>query len=115
MGLGKWWITHGLGSPGSVAKSMARAYSRIKTAYPTASKNELFLATLRTRYTEVEISDATANKMVKDSEGCLAKMTLQVVMAEIPAATGAMLNAPQVYAKMVDVIEEVTAKFAPGA
>ena len=115
MGLGRWWITHGPGSPGSVAKTMANSYRRIKAVYPTVSQDELLLATLRTRYTEVEISDATANKMVKDSEGCLAKMTLQVVKAEIPAATGAMLNAPQVYAKMVDVIEEVTAKFAPEA
>jgi len=81
-----------------------------------ASKDELFLATLRSRYmSETEIDNNTANRMVKDAKGCLAKLTLQVVMAEIPAATGAMFNAPQVYAEMVNVIEEVTARFAPGA
>ena len=115
MGLGKWWITHGPGSPGSVAKAMARSYTRMKAAYPTSSQDELLFATLRNRYSEGEIDNATANKMVKDSKGLLAKFTCQVIMLEIPAATSAMLNAPDVYYKMLGVIDEVTDKFAPGA
>jgi len=115
MGLGKWWITHGPGSPGSVAKAMAMAYSRLKAYYPTASQDELLLATLRSRYSEGEIDNATANKIVKDSKGRLAELTYQVIILEIPAATGAMVNAPNAYLMMRDVINEVTAKFAPGA
>jgi len=115
MGLGRWWITHGLGSPGSVAKAMARSYSRLKAAYPMASQDELLLMTLRTRYSEAEIDNVTAHEMVKRSRRRLAKLTLEVIMLEIPAATGAMLNAPDVYYNMVDVVEEVTGKFAPGA
>ena len=116
MGLGKWWITHGPGSPGSVAKAMAMAYSRLlKAYYSTTSQDELLLATLRSRYSEREIDNATAHKMVKDSKGRLSKLTYQVIIREIPAASGAMLNAPDVYAKMLEVIDEVTAKFAPGA
>lgn len=113
MGLGKWWITHGPGSPGSVAKAMAMAYSRLKAYYPTASQDELLLATLRSRYSEGEIDNATANKIVKDSKGRLAELTYQVIILEIPAASGAMLNAPDVYGKMLEVIDEVTAKFTP--
>jgi hypothetical protein len=115
MGLGKWWITHGPGSPGSVAKAMARAYSSMKAANPSTPKDELLLITLRTRYSESEINDATANEIVKDCEGRLAHLTLKVIMHEIPAATGAMLNAPLVYFEMLNVIQEVTARFAPGA
>lgn len=115
MGLRKWWITHGPGSPGSVAKAMAMAYSRLKTASPSLSKDALLLATLRSRYSAGEIDNATANKMVKDSKGRLAQLTNQVISLEIPAATGAMLNAPNVYLKMLEVVNEVTAKFAPRA
>jgi hypothetical protein len=114
--VGRWWITHGPGSPGSVAKSMARAYSRIRAMYSKASKDELLMMTLCSRYAVVrKIDDITANQMVKDSEGRLAKLTLHVIRREIPTATSAMLNAPDVYLEMLDVIEEVTAKFAPGA
>ena len=135
MGLGRWWITHGPGSPGSVAKAMANSYRRIKAAYQTASQagaeieritgcrlkdpivsqDELLLATLRCRYSQQEIDDNTANRMVKDSDGHLSQLTLQIIMLEIPAATGAMMNAPQVYTDMIDVVMEVTSKFAPGA
>lgn len=115
MGLGRWWITHGPGSPGSVAKAMARAYSTMKATYPTASKDELLLITLRTRYSESEIDNDTADTMSKDSEGRLVQLTLQVIMRENPAATGAMMNAPDVYAEMLSVVQEVTARLAPGA
>ncbi len=50
--------------------------------------------------------------MVKDSGGRLAKLSLQVVMLENPAARNALLSYPQIYAMMVEVIEDVTTKFA---
>lgn len=115
MGLGRWWITHGLGSPGSVAKAMAKAYSRLRVAYPAAANAHLLFLTLRSRYTEFEIDDATVTKMIEESEGSLAKLTLMVIHREIPAATGAMCNAPSVYLEMLDVVSEVTQKYAPGA
>lgn len=111
----RWWMTHGIGSVGSVAKSMAKAYSRAKVAYPTASQDEILFVTLRSRYTVVGINNLTAAElagMVKNSEGRLAALSLQVMMLENPAAKDALLFYPQIYAMMVDVIEEVTAKFA---
>jgi len=66
MSLARWWITHG---PGSVAKAMATAYSRIRAAYPSASNVHLLLSTLRTRYSEREIDPATASRMVEECWG----------------------------------------------
>jgi len=115
LGLERWWMTHGIGSAGSVAKSMAKAYSRAKVAYPTASQDEILFVTLRSRYTVVGINNLTADDMVgmvENSGGRLAALSLQVMMLENPAAKDALLFYPQIYAMMVDVIEEVTAKFA---
>jgi NADPH:quinone reductase-like Zn-dependent oxidoreductase len=115
IGLERWWMTHGIGSVGSVAKSMAKAYNRAKVAYPTASQDEILFITLKSRYTVFEIKNLTEDDMVdmvKDSGGRLAELSLQVVMLENPAARNALLFHPQIYAMMVEVIEEVTAKFA---
>jgi len=115
LGLERWWMTHGIGSVGSVAKSMAKVYNQVKAACPTASQDEILLTTLMSRYSVIGIKNLTTNDMVdmiKDSGGQLATLSLQVVMLENPAAKDALLFFPQTYAMMVDVIEEVTAKFA---
>jgi len=39
----------------------------------------------------------------------------QVIILEIPAATGAMVNAPSAYHQMLGVVQNVTVRFAPGA
>lgn len=108
-------MTHGPGSAGSIAKVMAKVYSRIKVAYPESSKGELLFMTLRSRYSETRLDDASAIEMVRLSEGYLATLTLQVVLFEIPAARGAMSHAPEVYAEMLEILKEVTAEFAPGS
>lgn len=115
MGLGRWWMTHGPGSAGSIAKAMAKAYSRIKAAYPGSSKGELLFMTLRSCYSETQLDDGTAIEIVRMSEGYLAALTLQVVLFENPAARGARLQAPEVYAEMLEILKEVTAEFAPGS
>jgi hypothetical protein len=61
------------------------------------------------------MDEATITKMVDECEGSLTKLTLEVIHREISAATGAMLNAPSVYLEMLDVVSEVTQKYAPGA
>jgi len=111
LGLERWWMTHGIGSVGSVAKSMAKAYNQAKAAYPTASQDEILFVALKSRYTVVGINNLTEDDMVgmvKDSGGRLAKLSLQVVMLENPAARNALLSYPQIYAMMVEVIEDVT-------
>jgi hypothetical protein len=115
MGLGRWWITHGPGSPGSVAKAMARAYDRIRTAYPSASKVEVLAATLRSRYSDRELDNDALNRIVNECGGSLSRLTLAVIHREIRAATGAMYHAPSAYMEMVSVVHEVTQTYAPGA
>jgi hypothetical protein len=61
------------------------------------------------------MDDATITKMVDECKGSLVELTLIVIHREISAATGAMLNAPSVYSEMLDVINEVTQKYAPRA
>ena len=94
---------------------MAQAYSRTKAAYPESSKDELLFMTLRSRYSETRVDDASAIEMVRLSEGYLAALTLQVVLFENPAARGAMFQAPEVYAEMLEILKEVTAEYAPGS
>ena len=115
LGLARWCMTHGMGSVGSIAKSMAKAYNRAKEAYPTASQDELLFVTLKSRYTVFGIKNLTEDdmiSMVNNSGGSLAKLSIQVVMLENPAASNALLSFPQTYSMMVEVIEEVTTKFA---
>jgi hypothetical protein len=45
----------------------------------------------------------------------LAKLTVQVIEIENPTARGVMFKAPDIYFEMLDVINEVTAQYAPGA
>ena len=113
MGLGRWWITHGPGSPGSVAKVMARSYTRIKNAYPAMAQSDLLFMTLRTRYSEYKLDETAVVRMIEESQGKLANLIVQVIHLEIPAATGAMINAPSVYLEMLDVVDEVVSRYAP--
>jgi hypothetical protein len=115
MGLGRWWITHGPGSPGSTAKAMAITYSRIRAAYPNATKTDVLLTTIRARYSESEIDEDTVLGMIKRSKGKLANLTQEIVLLENSAAIGAMINAPDVFGEMLNVIIEVTERYAPGA
>lgn len=112
MGFGKWLMIHGPGSVGSVAKAMAKAYTAIKTQCPESTRDELLLMTLRTRYSEAQLNNATALEMVKNSQGRLFALTLQVIHMENSFAQKTMLNAPDIYMEMIKVVEEVTNKFA---
>ena len=115
MGLGKWWMTYGPGSPGSVAKRMAVSYSLLKRGAAGASHDDLLLMTLRARYNAAEIPDHAAAQMVAASEGQLAKLTLQVLQLENPRVSMAAMRAPTVYEEVIEIIRDVTARHAPGA
>lgn len=115
MGLGRWWLTHGPGSPGSIAKAMARAYRVSKSLHPQASQDELLLRTLRTRYSKSQMDDDVATGLVRSAEGKLAALTLAIIELEIPGKVEATrINAPEVYAEMISVVNEVIAKYALG-
>lgn len=50
VGVGKWWLKYGPGSPGSVAKAMVGAYRSIRTREPGLAQNQLLATTLESRY-----------------------------------------------------------------
>jgi hypothetical protein len=97
------------------AKTMAKAYSRIEMACIQASQQDLLLMTLRTRFPQTD--DETLIQMLGVSEGSLGTLTVLVVHNEFPAwkVEGAMRNAPEIYAEMIEVVYEVTPEYAPGA
>ena len=115
MGIGRWWMKHGPGSIGSVAKRMAIAFSTLQKAKPNLDKESLLLATLRTRYKGSTIDDSLAAEMISVAQGSLATLTIQIIHLENPHAAGAQLRAPEVYAEMLDIVGEVTEEYAPGA
>ena len=115
MGLGRWWMTHGPGSVGSIAKRMAISYSLLRRKLEGASHEELLWHVLRTRYNVVEIPDDEAARMVAAANGHLADLTLQVIKLENPHASTVALRAPAVHMEMLSIVREVTEKHAPGA
>jgi hypothetical protein len=107
-------MVHGPGSPGSVAKTMATIYMHFKTQFPHSSKREWLLFTLKSRY-PTELSPEIITEILDNSNESLANLTIQVVLLENPRAREAMVNAHSVYIQMIDIVETITKKYAPGA
>jgi len=111
MGFGKWWLTHGPGSPGSIARAMAKSYLILKNAYPNAPEKDLLHATLMNRYAiSGGLDQTTAQKMVEAAEGSLSKLTIQVWHNEVPKSLNAAIYATEVYMESIQVIENEISK-----
>lgn len=114
MGLGEWWLTHGPGSPGSIARAMAKAYVNLKRANPGASRDELLRLTLMSRYVmSGGLDESRATAMLESAGGRLGKLTILVWLMEVPQAMDSLSNAPDVYSLSVQIIEKETARIAP--
>lgn len=118
MGFYKWMATHGPGSVGATAKAMAMTFIKLKGIYPQATKDELLLLTLRQRYSEIELDNAKAERMINESNGNLADLTLQVALLENPLVRDPfspkmLIEDPETYYLMIEVIEEVIIKYLP--
>ncbi len=50
MGIGKWWLKHGPGSPGSMARAMVTSYRSIQARMPNLTRTQLLAETLESRY-----------------------------------------------------------------
>lgn len=116
MGLGKWWLKHGPGSPGSIAKAMVRNFLTIKSQYSSASHEQLLTLTLQERINAERLlgiqplSKEEIMGIVDESEGDIKKLILLVVHRENPEADNTLKNFPDLYQNMVDVIDEVVNK-----
>lgn len=119
MGLGKFWIKHGPGSVGSIAKTVAKDFMRWKQELPEASKDELLRNTLLTRVAShsllglMPMSEDEQEDVLKNSDGKLTKLIQAIVHNENPAASETLMTAPQVYRTMLQVINEIVHKYAP--
>lgn len=120
MGLKKWILTYGPGSPGSVAKAMAKTYNNIKKSCPNASERQLLEMVLKSRidsnvlwgYSPMSLQQIS----IKDVKN-LADLTWKVELAEDQDGTINSLfldnSGWETIGLIRDVIEEVTKKYAP--
>ncbi len=121
MGLGKFWIKHGPGSPGQTAKAISKNFMRLKSEIPDASKEQLLLLTLMNRmnaYKKHGLNTFSEEEIIEIIQQCNGKLWLLVkiiVLKENPTAREVQFAAPDIYNKMMYVIQEQIDKYAPGA
>lgn len=121
MGLGKWWIKHGPGSAGSIAKAMAKDFMRWKHEEPSATKEELLFCTLSVRMASHKIfglevlSVEEQIELIRKCDSDLVRIIQYIIHMENPTATEVMFTFPELYKTMLDVIIETVNKYAPGA
>jgi hypothetical protein len=120
MGFGKFWIKHGPGSVGSIAKAVTKDFMKWKQEYPSASKAELLRKTLSKRansYSLLGLKPLNQDKqeeMLKESNEKLTKLIELIFHNENPASLETVFSAPEVYRLMLQVILEVVDKHGPG-
>ena len=121
MGLGKWWMTHGPGSVGSVARTMAKDYTKVKAQNQTAAEEEILSKVLFNRMIAHQtVGSSTLNQidpleLIEESEAKLTKLIFLVLQLENPTVSQVMLTAPRTFFTMLEIINEVVAEHAPNA
>ena len=121
MGIGDWLRRHGPGSPGSVARAMARAYVHLKATSPNASRTEILSATLMSRYPpgrqfpknpDLFVLHAL-EEIAVDSICTLSQLTAKVWREERFGHIIAGDRQADIYFSGVRIIEEEIRKIAP--
>ena len=118
MGLGKLLLTHGPGSPGSIARAMANAYTRIRSANRGMSKRDLLCMTLMSRYGQLNPRSTLGSEMLQmlfqavQAGDSLSELTIQVWHRDNPMALRAQMDprGQAAYSQSVQIIKEETAK-----
>jgi hypothetical protein len=116
MGLGKWWLKHGPGSPGAIAKAVTKQYIKIKNIYPSASKDEILHLLLNDRINSENlfgikpINNDEQIAIIRDCDGSLKKLIVYIVHRENPEADNTAVNFPDIYRNMLQVINEAVDK-----
>lgn len=116
MGFSKWILTHGIGSPGAIAKAMVKSYLFHKERNPSFS-NELLLGLVAEERINIEkkfgiINPFSIEKVLEMTECDLKKMIKFFVMIENQDANGFPKELPIKTQFLVsDVISEVVDKY----
>ncbi len=120
MGLGKWWLTHGPGSPGRCAKAITKSYLTHKADHPWASKKELLQLTGFSRKETWEVvgrcnlTDAKVAEIVESAGADLPKFVLSLIIEEDPKVERLLTESPDLYPDVVGVVTKIVRKYAPG-
>jgi hypothetical protein len=116
MGLSKWLMTHGIGSPGSIAKAMMTNYMELKKREPSLSQNQLFILTAKLRIDAEKrlgiINPFSLEEIVKTTKGDLKNMIMLFVMIESQNSIGLPQELPLKTQSLIsEVISEVVDKY----
>jgi hypothetical protein len=116
MGFAKFFLKHGAGTPGAIAKTMARGYRTILAQQPDLSHEQVLQLTLAQRYTLIPAVQPDAQKaFLRSANGNVAQLIVQLVAAENPEGFRAAISDPPLYRTMRGVITEVLeAEMPPG-
>jgi hypothetical protein len=111
MGFSKWILTHGIGSPGAIAKSMAKSYMHYKKMMPFLSHEQL-LGHVAGNRIDLEkrfgVNTWDIETVLKLSEGDLKKMVnIFVFKSDLNLLFNLPLNT---YRTVQEVISEVVDK-----
>jgi len=116
MGIGKLWLTHGPGSPGTCPKAIAKDFLKWKREYPSASNEELLAMTLRNRMLAYRrlgrpaLDDEEQRILLVECNGSLENLALFDFQFDNPSADEARSNSPEVYELALQVIRETVQK-----
>jgi len=122
VGVGKWWLKHGPGSPGSVANAMVGAYRSIRIREPGLAQNLLLAETLESRYAlapdRFSIPIETRRKLLAEVQDQLVCLVVAVFLLE-REAQGRLADwetAPLTVKRLaMEVILEVVSDLDPDA
>ncbi len=120
MGIGKWWLKHGPGSPGSITKAMMKAFKSIQARNPNLPRDQLLRQTLESRYALApqrwSIPPELRDKILKEAKGSLVHLVVAVFITERYTTGGyddwrtADIETKQL---AIDVIREEVGEHAP--
>lgn len=116
MGLGKWWLTHGPGSPGACAKAITQMYLNIRARHPDYSKSDCLLLTGVTRKRSFELigrpylSEERIGEIVEIAEGDLSVFAEIIIVEEDPEIGSTCVAQPDIYHTILEVISETVRK-----
>ncbi len=116
MGLGKWWLTHGSGSPGDCAKAIVMDYLKWKAETPGVSENELLLMVLMTRMSSRQhfgltfLSHNEAESVVAKIDGSLPELIMYILCYEDDKINN---GTQAVYWQIENIVNETVYKYCP--
>jgi len=118
MGLINWWLTHGPGSPGSIAKAITKNYNKFRSEFPIESENEIlrmvfeYRLSIENSFGLPHINENEATKILNQViNGSLKELVIFFVHRENPEADKVMLKQRDVYFSMLNVIKKVIKKY----